>query len=248
MNKSTLLLLMAIVFAFACHRKPAEKYKPEYSMIEQSKIIGDTAYFSIDLQYPLFNSADNSKNTGLDLLNKRMAAFLDTAANYYWGTDADGARKVIDETGAHGKYELLNRYEALSKEVNLISVKFETYSYALGAHGFTAITTFNFDVKNSKFLELTDFISINTAEEQNTLNALLVKYLENPQQCFDKEPSVGKEFENFGVTMENMIFYFEAYELGAYYCGAAAIKIPIKVLKESGIWKWKENSEEARTA
>jgi len=248
MNKTTLLLLMAIAIVFACHRKPSDKYKPEYSMVEQAKIIGDTGYFSIDLEYPLFNSTDNSKNQSFDLLNKKMETFLDTAATYYWGTDTNGARKLIDETGSHGKYELMNRYEALSKDVNLISVKFETYSYALGAHGYTAITTFNFDVKNSKFLKLTDLISINTAEEQNTLNALLVKYLENPQQCFDKDPEAGKGFERFGVTAENMIFYFEAYELGAYYCGAAAIKVPIKVLIESGIWKWQENTQEAKTA
>ena len=228
---------MATLFIIACHQTPPENSKPEYTIIEQSKIVGDTAIYTIDLQYPLFKSSINVVNIGLETLNKTMETFLDTAARYYWGTDTEDARKVIEETGTSGKYELMNRYEILSKDVALISVKFETYSYALGAHGFTALTTFNFDVKNGKFLKLTDFVNFDTPENLKTMNNLLAKYFENPSNCFDKEPSVTTEYKKFGKEPLYLVFYFEAYELGPYCCGAATIKIPITVVKEAGIWK-----------
>jgi len=244
MNRNTYLLLAAIAILLSCHRSPSEKYKPGYTMVEQSKIIGDTAYYSIDLQYPSFASTNKAANSSLDVLNKRLETFLDTATRYYWGTDPEGARKIVAEAGMRGKYELMNRYEVLRKDEDFISIKFETYSYALGAHGFTGINTFNFDVKTAEFLKITDFVNLSMPENQDILNTLLQKYFENPKQCFDKQPTAGIRFEKFGVTHENLIFYYEAYELGAYYCGAATIKIPISALKEAGIWKWEETGGE----
>jgi hypothetical protein len=246
MKRNTYLLLTAIAILIACHRSPSEKYKPGYTMVEQSKIISDTAYYSIDLQYPSFAATNKAANSALETLNKRLETFLDTATRYYWGTDTNGAREVIDETGTQGKFELMNRYEVLRKDEDFISIKFETYSYALGAHGFTGINTFNFDVKTGEFLRITDFINLRITENQDILNTLLQKYFDNPKQCFDKEPSTGMGFEKFGVTHENLIFYYEAYELGAYYCGTATIKIPITALKEAGIWKWEETGGETK--
>ncbi len=246
MKTKTFLLMLVMAFLFACNQTPPENSKPEYTIIEQSKIIGDTTCYSIDIQYPIFTVSNNKTNVGLESLNKSMVSFLDTAAFYYWGTDIKGARKTIEETGARGKYELMNRYEILSKDVALISVKFETYSYALGAHGFTALTAYNFDVKGGKFLKLTDLVNLDTPGNLQTLNKLLIKHFENPVNCFDKEPAVTADWKKFGKEPLNLVFYFEAYELVPYSCGAATIKIPIATLKEAGIWKWKENGEEPK--
>ena len=248
MKTKTSWLVMVMVLLIACNQTPPENSKPEYTIIEQSKIIGDTNFFSIDLQYPSFVASKNNSNSNLETLNKSMETFLDTASRYFWGTDTEGARKTIRETGSRGKYELMNRYEILCKDVSLISVKFETYSYALGAHGFTALTTYNFDVKSGNFLKLTDLVNLDTPGNLQTLNNLLLKHFENPVNCFDKEPAVTTDWTKFGKEPSNLVFYFEAYELGPYSCGAATIKIPIIALKEAGIWKWKENLEESKTS
>jgi hypothetical protein len=107
----------------------------------------------------------------------------------------------------------------------------------LGAHGFTAINTFNFNPKTGRFPNLTDFLDLRSDDNLKTLNNLLSKYFINPGNCFDEKPVIKSTFQRFAVTPDDMIFYFEAYTLGPYACGSAEIKIPIEELKKAGILK-----------
>jgi hypothetical protein len=165
-----------------------------------------------------------------------MSAFLDTAAFYYWGVDTEGAKSIIDDTKTHGVFMFYNSYQLTDTTNALVSVVFESYSYALGAHGFTAITTFNYDIANRRLLDLTDMIDISSEEKLAVLNGLLIENFENPFGCFTKEPSVDGEFIRFGMEPGFLVFHYEAYELGAYSCGEAVVKIPVDALREAGIW------------
>ena len=207
-----------------------------YRVVESSGTIEDTAYYSIKLEYPVFIS-EHDNDTTFTELNQRIDAFLDTAARYYWGTSPDSTKHIINETGAAGQFILENEYKILDTTNKLISLKMETYSFALGAHGFTAIHTYNFDVKEKRFLQITDLLNLGNQENVDLLNGLLVSYFKNEDDCFNHDPTAGPDFDLFGLEPGNMVFYYEAYELGAYYCGSAAIRIPYEALKEAGLWK-----------
>lgn len=207
-----------------------------YRVVEGSSAIEDTAYYSIKLDYPVFISGDDNDTTFAEL-NHRIDALLDTAAQYYWGTSPDSTKQIINETGAAGQFILENEYEILDTTRRLVSLKMETYSFALGAHGFTAIHTYNFDLEKMHFLRITDLLDLDNQENVDLLNGLLIRYFKNEDDCFNHDPKAGPDFALFGLEPGNMVFYYEAYELGAYYCGSAAIRVPYKALKEAGIWK-----------
>jgi hypothetical protein len=171
------------------------------------------------------------------VLNDSIQTFLDAAELTYWGVDASGASEVINETGAYGQYELVNHYEILDTTSRLISIKFETYSYALGAHGFTAYTTYNFDLEAGKLLKITDVLDLSDENKLARFNTLLQASFVNPDDCFSEEPKNEEAYDKFALSPDFLVVYFEAYELGPYSCGAAEILVSIDELKAIGIWK-----------
>lgn len=242
MKKSILLfVLLPLIISFSCNRRKKQDAPTTlpYKIVHQEKKVLDSLYFQLDIQNPLF-VANNSNEVDLHDLNNAIQQFLDSAMVYFWGTDTAGARKMIDETGASGYFMLLNNYEIKDTSAKVISLKFETYSYALGAHGFTAFTTFNFDVPERKFIQLTDLIDVSEPEKMLAMDSLLIKYLDDPEDCFTTEPFADENFNRFTISSEYLSFFFEAYELGAYSCGSAEIRIPIAELKSADLWLLKE--------
>lgn len=238
--KNYLLLSITVVLlltTFSCRflKKKTEISGLPYTTIHQEVKKVDSLYYKIEIQYPVFESKDTSA-LNLGELNTAISSFLDKAMVYFWSTDTLGAKKMIQETGASGYFILMNKYQVMDSTTSRISVMFETYSYALGAHGFTAITTFNYDLVNGKMLGLSDLIDFSDPGKQKELESFLDKHLENPDSCFYMKPTIDPDFKRFAVAPDHLLFYYEAYELGPYSCGTATIKIPIEELKASGLF------------
>lgn len=237
-KQKTLALLVLSGFLtwamFSCKTDTAKSESLGYRIIESSKAIEDTASYSIKMEYPVFISNDDS-NKNVEILNREIEGFLDSAARYYWGVAPDSTKQILDETGAAGRFTLDNKYTILDTTHRFISLKMETYSFALGAHGFTAIHTYNFDIKTGKFIQFSEVLNLKDSSNIMQLNSLLKKYFVNPDDCFNEEPTANSNFTLFGIEPEYVVFYYEAYELGAYYCGMAAVKVPIDELRAAGL-------------
>jgi len=231
------VLLVILVFALSCNNTNNAFDAKTYRVIESNSLIEDTAYYSIDIEYPYF-VADGNEGQGLDTLNEAIQSFLDSAARYYWGVEPDSAVVLIDETGTAGKYVLDNKYQLLDTTPDVISILMETYSYALGAHGFTALHTYNFNVKERRFIAIGDLLDLSKPGNTDQLNQLLAKNFVNPKDCFNDKPTANSHYELFGIENGSLAFYYEAYTLGPYYCGWAKVLVSIEELKTAGLWKW----------
>jgi hypothetical protein len=237
MMKFSGLSLLAFIFALAwsCTNQSSHLQDKGYTIIESTRLVEDSSY-SISLNYPVFNETSSDTN-GLESFNEAIQSFLDTAARYYWGVEADSIHRYRDERASSGKYILDNQYQILDTTRRLISILMETYSFALGAHGFSALHTFNWDVEGKKFLTLRDVLNLSTEDDAKLLNQLLIKYFEDPDNCFNDSPRADADFELFGLKPGFLVFYYETYELGPHYCGSAKVHIPVETLVETGLWK-----------
>lgn len=240
MKKLTAVLLVLTTVS-GCNFWKEKKHTLPYNVLESKKTVEDSANYKVFKNFPEFVSQEKKTKKSLEMLNQAIVNFTDTLEHYYWGTNIEGAKQIKNETQAAGIFELLNKYQLLDTTSQFISIKFETYSYALGAHGFTGINTFNFDVENKKFIQLTDIINFTKPENLTQLNNLLQKNFENPDSCFSIQPTVSPDFRKFGISREYLHFYYEAYELGAYYCGSATVKIPVNELKKAELWMMDED-------
>ncbi len=240
MKTKIFLLLLAITSTISCTTNTEETKQKEpldYQVVGYSKTVQDTLYYTIDYQYPFFKSENEKLSGKLNKLNNRIKNFLDHAEITFWGVDAKGTIKIIRESEASGKYELINRYEILDTTNQLISLKFETYSFTLGAHGFTTINTYNFNPETGKTLSFTDIVELSSDTNLEKFNGLLLANFTNPYDCFNEVPKVDSKYEKFTINPDHLIIYFEAYELGPYACGMAEIMISIDELKNAGLWK-----------
>jgi len=80
-------------------------------------------------------------------------------------------------------------------------------------------------------------LDLSDNEKLHRFNQLLVEAFVNPDECFSEKPKIESNYEKFALSPDYLVIYFEAYELGAYYCGAAEILVSIDELKEAGLWK-----------
>lgn len=235
-NKWIVLIILAIIVG-ACRDLPESDNSPTYRIVEMDRVIEDTAYYSIRMHYPVFSSDDKVENDKLEFLNQEIASFLDTASHYYWGVHTTAIVHFLKETKASGKYELTNKYTILDSTKTLISLKMETYSYAMGAHGFNALHTYNLDLANNKMLKLEDILDLSSKEKNELLNKLLQKNFVDPEDCFNDLPTANKDFELFGLEPGFLVFFYQAYDLGAYSCGEASVRISLDELRDVGLWK-----------
>jgi hypothetical protein len=239
MNKFHLLLFgfMAMLMVVSCGRSSEkEDTSRSYTVIHKENSVHDSLYFEIDVEYPVFVCED-TLSCSFEKLNNAIDAYLDTAVHYYWGVDMDEVYAIIDETDTHGFFIFDNKYQITDSTKSHVSLVLNSYSYAMGAHGFTAITTFNFDIEKNQLISLPDLIDISTDEKAARLNKLLSENFINPDGCFVNEPTAGEDFQRFGMEPDSLVFYYEAYELGAYGCGQPVVKLSIEELEESGLWK-----------
>ncbi len=228
-----------LTFLVSCSTSTSPKQEQllNYQVVENARLIEDTLAYKIDYQFPWFESEKEELSSQLSKLNDKIKYFLDVAQHTFWGVDAEGAIKIVQESESSGKYELMNRYEILDTTNCLISLKFETYSFALGAHGFTALNTYNLDLETGRLLKLVDIVDISDANNLMQFNQLLVASFVNTEDCFTEDPKIDIKYDLFAISPDFLVIYFEAYELGPYYCGAAEILVSIDELKEVGLWK-----------
>ena len=246
MKTKTLLLIAVVIALWACNRNKTDEKPIEYSIIEQKTMTGDSAYYSIKLIYPVFKSDQPADDSLLQPLNDRIESFLDTAARYYWGMNAKDVAGFIDSVQASGKFELQNNYEILLSTSDTISLKLETYSYALGAHGFTAFHTYNYDIRQKHFITLDEVLDLSSDEKIKMINELLAHYFENPEDCFTEVPTIDVAEQLWGIRPEYLVFFYEAYDLGAYVCGSAEIKIPFSELRKQNLLRKNDDLAKAR--
>ncbi|MBN8827169.1 MAG: DUF3298 domain-containing protein [Sphingobacteriia bacterium] len=125
---------------------------------------------------------------------------------------------------------------------DIISVLLQERTYSGGAHGYNATTTFNFDIKAQKLVELKDVIA---EENYSKLNDLLWdQIIKNKDSYFyDYERSSDKKLQllpanntkelvnyQFFLTKNNIVISFNPYAIAPYYAGVIEIKLPMNLL------------------
>jgi hypothetical protein len=246
MKTKALFLILLVVALWACNRKQTNEKPIEYSTIEQSTMTGDTAYYSIKMVYPVFKADLPADDSLLEPLNNRIESYLDTAARYYWGMNVKDVPEYINSVQAHGRFELQSNYEILLSTSDTISLKLETYSYALGAHGFTAFRTYNYNIRHKRFIALDEVLDTSSDENVKMINELLARYFENPEDCFTEVPTIDVANQLWGFRPEHLVFFYEAYDLGAYVCGSAEVKIPLQELRSRNLLRMNEDLAKAK--
>ena len=135
-------------------------------------------------------------------------------------------------------YEISSKYIISRNYNNILSFYNDYYEFLGGAHGITTRTSYTIDKNKEEFLNLNDLFKPGY-DYLSVINKEIKKQIENnPEDYFD----LGKGFKGINKNQEfyldknNLIIYYQLYEIAPYVYGIPEFKIPLKLFTNNFIY------------
>jgi hypothetical protein len=195
--------------------------------------------YTIDAEYPQIEGDarfDGFNREARSLVTKDVAAFKAGQTSEEANTGAETPAETGDSTLGIG-------YEIRLATDDLISVEFSEGTYEAGAaHGNSATTVLNYDVRNGKKLALADLFNPK-ANYLSVLSTYCIKDLRDRAQR-DKDAMIDEEMMKTGaapradnyqacaMTKKGLWVTFDPYQVAAYAAGPQYVLVPYSALKD----------------
>ncbi len=204
--------------------------------VSEEVIKNDYKYLKEDIKIPYLKS---------DLFKERVDSINSSIKNDILPKVADAektAREYFDNTGnviiPNFPFEIMSNYTVNLNNPKLISIYNDYYEYLGGAHGNIIRTSYNVDKQNVRLLMLQDLF-IKNSNYKDIINKEIVRQINlEPDIYFDS----GKDFkgikdnQGYYLTGENLIIYYQLYEIAPYVAGIREFKIPLKMFGENYLY------------
>lgn len=126
-------------------------------------------------------------------------------------------------------------YEIKKNTERFISLNIYRYKYSGGAHGTYEYIPYNIDMINGKFLKLDDLFK-DGEDYKGTINKEIekeVKKLEKEQNAEGVYDFKGiKDNQKFYISNDNLIIFFDLYEIAPYAAGIPEFTINVNLLND----------------
>ncbi|MDR5586239.1 MULTISPECIES: DUF3298 and DUF4163 domain-containing protein [Clostridium] len=135
-------------------------------------------------------------------------------------------------------YQIVSKYFVSRNDNNILSFYNDYYEFLGGAHGMTIRTSYTIDKNKEEILKLNDLFKLGY-DYSNIINKEIEKQIgNNPDNYFDS----GKIFkginenQDFYLDKDNIIIYYQLYEIAPYVYGIPEFKIPIELFGDNFIY------------
>lgn len=187
-------------------------------------VIVETEYYDDieELKYPQVKQAGTPKVTRM--INKDFRSYIEKAAE---------ARKENIEAGNKYDYDpdFQTDLEVKYNSDHLLSILMSSYIFTGGAHGSTAVESFNYDLQAKKRIFLTDILQ--TPNQLKKVQHYVFTYAKARPEIFypdlKAEDVQLNEKTAFFFTDDGIALVFQQYDIAPYVSGNQVIKIPRKI-------------------
>ncbi|HGM3506648.1 TPA: DUF3298 and DUF4163 domain-containing protein [Clostridioides difficile] len=198
------------------------------STIGSKTIVKNDEYLESTINMPVITNSnkiverstnDKIKNDIFEFYNKSYKE-----AKQYLKDNPDEENKFV----ANVDFELKKNTDSA------LSIKVRYYTYSGGAHGFYQDIAYNVDMRTGKFLELMDLFKDNTKYKEVIDEEIKRQIAELEKK---DEENIGiynfkgiKENQNFYLQDENLVIYFDLYDITPYAAGIPEFSIDKKLI------------------
>lgn len=238
-----LLLVFLLIFITACSNKP----KFVEQIIEKSIENCEEDCLSINLNYlickkPNKFASNFNKEIESQVVNFLLSNQIDSLKNVEITIEESLEAFMKDYNNLHQYFPDISAYELILNDSisfeneKMISLVSSRYSYTGGAHGISSKVFLNFDLSNGEVIENEDLftdlpqvlkIAENHFKKQQNISAESLN-----EKGFWFEDDTFHLPENLGVVGENLVLYYNPYEIAPYIEGTFELKIPIEQVKK----------------
>lgn len=195
----------------------------------------NTDNYQINLTSISFGGTNKRSDEMVTPLNERLKSLNDSlmsttiadSDSFFISYKSDLEAGKIKYPQPAFRYELYSSDTAFIVSEQIISTLTTTYTFAGGAHGNTDFYALNYSPTKKRFLSTEDLLDMS---QQMRIDSLLQVNFTNPDNCFNTDPTLA-EVSAINVTPTHLRFTYAHYILGAYYCGAPVVEIPMESLK-----------------
>ncbi|MDB0438986.1 DUF3298 and DUF4163 domain-containing protein [Clostridioides difficile] len=153
---------------------------------------------------------------------------------FYNKSYKDAKQYLKDNPDEENKFVANVDFELKKNTDSALSIKVRYYTYSGGAHGYYQDIAYNVDMRTGKFLELMDLFKDNTKYKEVIDDEIKQQITELEKK--DKE-NVGiynfkgiKENQNFYLQDDNLVIYFDLYDITPYAAGIPEFSINKKLI------------------
>lgn len=207
----------------------AKEYEEKNKSIEDVKIDHLDNCIEIDINYPKLTDKKNEN------INKEISLWTDN-----WIKETQDVLDDYKKSGyiCNNRFELNSRYYITKDSNNLLSFYIDYYQFSGGAHGSTTRKAYVIDKKLNKKLSIKelfkigyDYKTVIDKEIRNQINKNKEKYF------VDATTYKGiNDDAKFYIKGENLVIYYNQYEIAPYASGIPEFNIPINDFKENFLY------------
>lgn len=218
------------------NNKPITMQPEMISVAEDSYILGISGF------YPKFSQTDDVFNKKIaDFVTSGVATFKKEANADYQARLETGGDDFKKQVQSGDMYTYQVKTDLVQSNNNFISMTITIDGYSGGAHGYETTTSFNYDVKNKKEIEL-DYFFPNNPDVLKTVSDISRSQLTPKiQEAMDQksldpftkemladgtDPLKPINFKVFTFTNDTLTIYFGQYQVAAYAYGQFTVDIP----------------------
>jgi len=192
-------------------------------------------YLKEDIKIPQLIDGSDEKKTSVinNVINNNILTKVEeaekTSKEYFGG---QGQEKPTFP------YEIYSRYTITQDNNTLFSLYNDYYEYLGGAHGMTTRTSYTIDKEKEGLLTLKELF-VQGYPYSDTINKKIKEEIsKNPDNYFDSVKSFKgiSENQSFYIEGDNLVIYYQLYDLAPYVFGFPTFKIPLKVFDKNYIY------------
>lgn len=202
--------------------------------VSEEVIKNDYKYLKEDIKIPQLKS---------DLDKNKVNSINDTIKNDILPKVSE-AEKIAKEYFGNNSitpnfpFEIVSNYNVKLNDSKLISIYNDYYEYLGGAHGLTTRTSYTIDKEEVRLLTLQDLF-VKNYNYKDIINSEIIRQINLEQDIYfdsGKDFKGIKDNQDYYLDGENLIIYYQLYEIAPYVAGIREFKIPIKIFGENYLY------------
>ncbi|EHI97314.1 hypothetical protein CDLVIII_0585 [Clostridium sp. DL-VIII] len=203
--------------------------------IGEKSIIKNLEYLKEDVKIPqLINGNDEKKISSINDkitsdIRPKVEEAEKTSEEYFGG---------IEKERPTFPYEIYSRYTITKDNNSIISLYDDYYEYLGGAHGMTTRSSYTIDRKQEKLLSLKELFTEGYNYKDTINKEIKTEINKHPDNYFDSGDSFKgiSDNQSFYIEGDNLIIYYQLYDLAPYVFGFPEFKIPLKLFDKNFIY------------
>lgn len=201
----------------------------------EKSIIKNLGYLKEDIKIPQLVDGNDEKKINLinDMINNDILPKIEdaekTSKEYF-----EGAGKNIPTF----PYEIHSTYTVSENNEVLLSLYNDYYEYLGGAHGITTRTSYTIDKGKESLITIKELF-VKGYNYSDVINKSIKEQIrKNPENYFDSGNLFKGIAENqsFYIEGDNLIIYYQLYDIAPYVFGIPEFKVPLKLFDKNYVY------------